>query len=191
MPEGRRSSGHRAADRFSRTLRGRPIRESPDHQAGDRNHGVLRRLRFRPSRHLSKESVSISSAWRAARPKEHATGLWASWRCDVSGRVIQSNGPLQYALADGMNVRDNRVRNIRRDGTLRPAKTFWSSGAKPLEHLARQRGLLEPDEAISRNSPFQDAKRALGIVSIRRGFGRGGRHEWMLLPPAWSRGSFP
>jgi hypothetical protein len=29
----------------------------------------------------------------------------------MRGRVIQSSGPLQYAIIDGMNVRDSRVHN--------------------------------------------------------------------------------
>ena len=29
----------------------------------------------------------------------------------MCGRVIQSSGPLRYAIADGMNVRDSRVHN--------------------------------------------------------------------------------
>jgi hypothetical protein len=29
----------------------------------------------------------------------------------MSGRVIQSSGPLRYAIVDGMNVRDSRMHN--------------------------------------------------------------------------------
>ena len=29
----------------------------------------------------------------------------------MCGRVIQSGGPLRYAIVDGMNVRDSRVHN--------------------------------------------------------------------------------
>ena len=29
----------------------------------------------------------------------------------MCGRVIQSSGPLRYAMVDGMNVRDSRVHN--------------------------------------------------------------------------------
>ena len=29
----------------------------------------------------------------------------------VCGRVIQSNGPLRYAIVDGMNLHDSRVHN--------------------------------------------------------------------------------
>jgi hypothetical protein len=29
----------------------------------------------------------------------------------MCGRVIQSNGPLKYAIVDGLNVRDSRVYN--------------------------------------------------------------------------------
>ncbi|TMJ88289.1 MAG: SOS response-associated peptidase [Alphaproteobacteria bacterium] len=31
--------------------------------------------------------------------------------CGMCGRIIQSSGPLRYAIVDGMNVRDNRVHN--------------------------------------------------------------------------------
>jgi len=30
---------------------------------------------------------------------------------NMCGRVIQSSGPLRYAIVDGMNVRDSRVHN--------------------------------------------------------------------------------
>src|SRR5262249_9749609 len=41
---------------------------------------------------------------------------WHSlWRMTIStamcGRVIQSSGPLRYAIVDGMNVRDSRMHN--------------------------------------------------------------------------------
>jgi hypothetical protein len=32
----------------------------------------------------------------------------------MCGRVIQSSGPLRYAIVDGMNVRDSRVHNYPR-----------------------------------------------------------------------------
>jgi putative SOS response-associated peptidase YedK len=32
------------------------------------------------------------------------------WRT-MCGRIIQSSGPLRYAIVDGMNVRDSRVHN--------------------------------------------------------------------------------
>jgi hypothetical protein len=31
--------------------------------------------------------------------------------CGMCGRVIQSSGPVRYAIVDGMNVRDSRVHN--------------------------------------------------------------------------------
>jgi hypothetical protein len=33
------------------------------------------------------------------------------YTCGMCGRIIQSSGPLRYAIVDGMNVRDNRVYN--------------------------------------------------------------------------------
>ena len=35
--------------------------------------------------------------------KDYIQGMW--------GRVIQSSGPLRYAIVDGMRVRDSRVHN--------------------------------------------------------------------------------
>jgi hypothetical protein len=36
-------------------------------------------------------------------------GAYMSAMC---GRIIQSGGPLQYAIVDGMNARDSRVHNV-------------------------------------------------------------------------------
>jgi hypothetical protein len=38
-------------------------------------------------------------------------------------RVIQSGGPVRYAIVDGMNVHDSRAHNIRRGGTRPPANS--------------------------------------------------------------------
>jgi hypothetical protein len=42
--------------------------------------------------------------------------------CGMCGMVIQSSGPLRYAIVDGMNVRDSRVHNYPPRWTPRPAK---------------------------------------------------------------------
>src|SRR5438445_1812097 len=34
-----------------------------------------------------------------------------NYLCPMCGRVIQSSGPLRYAIVDGMNVRDSRLHN--------------------------------------------------------------------------------
>ena len=49
-----------------------------------------------------------------------------------------------------------------------------------LQRRARQHGLLRLSESITRNSPFQDARKRLGIVITRRGFGPGACYEWSL-----------
>jgi hypothetical protein len=88
----------------------------------------------------------------------------------------------------------------RREGTLTADRQVWlralfadgkSKATSLIEHLARKKGWLKADEPIGKNSPFKDARRALGVITIRRGFGRRGHHEWLLPPPAWSRGLFP
>jgi putative SOS response-associated peptidase YedK len=48
----------------------------------------------------------------------------------MCGRVIQSSGPLRYAIVDGMNVRDSRSHNYPPRGTLRPARNCSSSAAQ-------------------------------------------------------------
>jgi hypothetical protein len=95
-------------------------------------------------------------------------------------------------------IKPKRTRK-RRGGTLTAARQAWLQpyfvqgkawSSTYLEHIARKLGWLKPCEAITQNSPFQDARRALGILIRRRGFGRGARYEWFLPPPAWSRGDF-
>jgi hypothetical protein len=46
-------------------------------------------------------SASLLLVWTAAN----------DYICGMCGRVIQSSGPLRYAIVDGMNVRDSRVHN--------------------------------------------------------------------------------
>ena len=58
----------------------------------------------------------------------------------MCGRVIQSSGPLRYAIVDGINVRDSRVHNypprwnaapsqellvIRRNRLVAPSRRIW------------------------------------------------------------------
>jgi hypothetical protein len=49
-----------------------------------------------------------------------------------------------------------------------------------LQRRARQDGLLRAGASISRNSPFKDARKRLGVVITRRGFGPGARYYWSL-----------
>jgi hypothetical protein len=51
------------------------------------------------------ESGFTSSSRRLVRT---LLGDYISRMC---GRIIQSSGPLRYAIVDGMNVRDSRVHN--------------------------------------------------------------------------------
>jgi putative SOS response-associated peptidase YedK len=48
----------------------------------------------------------VRAADSVKKPAQRATHIWA-----MCGRVIQSSGPLRYAIVDGMNVRDSRVHN--------------------------------------------------------------------------------
>jgi len=53
-----------------------------------------------------------------------------------------------------------------------------------LQRRARQHGLLRLGEAITRNSPLNDARKQLGVIVRRRGFGPGARYEWLLPRPS-------
>jgi hypothetical protein len=44
------------------------------------------------------------------------------YTCGMCGRVIQSSGPLRYAIVDGMNVRDSRVHNYPPRWNAAPSK---------------------------------------------------------------------
>src|ERR1700722_1232733 len=52
-----------------------------------------------------------------------------------------------------------------------------------IEARARTAGLLGDRQDISHAKRFKHAKAALGIASIRQGFGRGGEWAWALPPP--------
>jgi hypothetical protein len=43
----------------------------------------------------------------------------------VCGRVIQSDGPLRYAIVDGMNVRDSREHNYPPRWNAARARSYW------------------------------------------------------------------
>jgi putative SOS response-associated peptidase YedK len=48
----------------------------------------------------------------------------------MCGRVIQSSGPLRYAVVDRLNVRDSRVHNSPPRWSAAPSQwSYWSSGA--------------------------------------------------------------
>jgi len=55
----------------------------------------------------------------------------------MCGRVIQSSGPLRYAIVDDVNVRDSRVHNYPPRWNAAPAKNYSSSVA--IIRLARCR----------------------------------------------------
>src|SRR3984893_6808385 len=52
-----------------------------------------------------------------------------------------------------------------------------------IEARARAAGLLSDRQDISHAKRFKHAKAALGIASIRQGFGRDGEWAWVLPPP--------
>jgi hypothetical protein len=62
------------------------------------------------------------------------------------------------------------------------------AAALKLERMAKNEGLLEEDQTISRCSTFRRVMRELNIESRRIGFGRGAEYVWRLKPPSWTRG---
>jgi SOS response associated peptidase (SRAP) len=58
------------------------------------------------SRHLHWPAVSHCDVSR-----RQVANLWRMHMRCMCGRVVQSSGPLHYAMVDGMNVRDSRVAN--------------------------------------------------------------------------------
>jgi hypothetical protein len=63
---------------------------------------------------------------------------------------------------------------------LRDALGVGALGVPKLEARARAEGLLGERQRISTAKPFRKAKSALGIQSIRDGFGPGGAWLWKL-----------
>jgi putative SOS response-associated peptidase YedK len=59
----------------------------------------------------------------------------------MCGRVIQSSGPLRYAIVDGMNVRDSRMHTY-------PPR--WN--AAPSQELLARSASLRPDPAVVHRS---------------------------------------
>jgi hypothetical protein len=58
----------------------------------------------------------------------------------MCGRVIQSSGPVRYAIVDGMNVRDSRVHNYPPRWNAAPSQELllqaWL-GHKNIQHTVR------------------------------------------------------
>jgi hypothetical protein len=52
-----------------------------------------------------------------------------------------------------------------------------------IEAEARAAGLLGDDKTISQSKPFRTARRVLGVVIDRIGFGRGAKYYWSLSKP--------
>jgi hypothetical protein len=57
-------------------------------------------------------------------------------------------------------------------------------GVPELEVKARTAGLLGERQQIRHAKAFKKAKKALGIQSIRNGFGSGGKWKWLMPPQA-------
>jgi hypothetical protein len=51
----------------------------------------------------------------------------------MCGRVIQSSGPLRYAIVDGLNVRDSRVHNFPPRWNAAPRENDDPSLIEPIE----------------------------------------------------------
>jgi hypothetical protein len=56
-----------------------------------------------------------------------------------------------------------------------------------LERMAKNEGLLEEDQPISRCSTFRRAKTELDIESKRVGYGPGADYVWRVKPPTWTQ----
>ena len=59
-----------------------------------------------------------------------------------------------------------------------------------LQRRARQDGLIHAGTALTRSSIFKAARKRLGIVITRRGFGPGASYYWSLPTPNGAVGSF-
>ena len=69
----------------------------------------------------------------------------------MCGRVIQSSGPLRYAIVDGMNVRDSRVHNYPRRWNAAPSQELLSPGGFAFFVTAFRNGLKETGYIEGRN----------------------------------------
>jgi hypothetical protein len=63
---------------------------------------------------------------------------------------------------------------------LRNALAGGALGVPKLEAMARAAGLLGEDQRITHAKAFKQVKKALGIRSVRNGFGSGGEWVWVL-----------
>jgi hypothetical protein len=59
---------------------------------------------------------------------------------------------------------------------------------RKLERIAKNEGLLEEDQELSRCSTFRRVMKELNIESHRVGYGPGASYVWRVKPPAWTRG---
>src|SRR5262245_5493529 len=70
----------------------------------------------RTGRHLTPNGRSDTSRCRNAAPSHYIAHM--------CGRVIQSSGPLRYAIVDGLDVRDSRLSNYLRRWNGAPSQDF-------------------------------------------------------------------
>jgi hypothetical protein len=93
----------------------------------------------------------------------------------MCGRIIQSGGPLRYAIVDGMNARDGRVHDYPPRWNATPGQECWSSAAitRPAKcHSTAAQGLT--GAAASRSNAKCEAERDLPTfrdarLAVRRG----------------------
>ena len=67
-------------------------------------------------------------------------------------------------------------------------QTILTDGPVPaldIEREAVAAGLHEDGKPIGQNKPLRDAKKRLGIVTKREGFGRGAKYRWEMPPASW------
>ena len=96
----------------------------------------------------------------------------------------QTRRPPRQPYRKRTGTKAHRVRELLRAHVVRrgPAAVL------KLERIAKNDGLLEEAETISRNSTFRRIMKELSIESHRIGFGPGAAYVWRLKQPAWTRG---
>jgi integrase len=85
----------------------------------------------------------------------------------MCGRVIQSSAPIRYAIVDGMNVRDSRVREVER--LIQAAKQNRSGHRDATAILVAHRHGLRASEVVALR--WDDIDLTTGRLHVRRAKG--------------------
>src|SRR5262249_51607462 len=83
--------------------------------------------------------------------------------CGMCGRVIQSSGPLRYAIVDGMNLRDSRVHNYpprwNAQTTPRAGESRSTPNARPCATFRHFAMRTAGAAALCRSTAFSNGRR--------------------------------